>query len=326
MRAIEISQPGGPDVLRLCERPMPQAGAGEVLLRVRAFGVNRPDALQRRGLYPPPAGAPDLPGLEVCGEIVSGDLAGTDLHQGDLVCALVAGGGYAEYCVAPTGQCLPLPDGLSAEEGAALPETAFTVWHNVFERGRLQAGEMLLVQGGSSGIGTMAIQLAVASGARVVATAGSDEKCAACLQLGAELAINYRTQDFVEAIQAHTAERGADVILDMVAGSYLAREQRCLAEEGRLVVIAVQGGVKAEIDAGLLMRRRQTLTGSTLRARSVAFKSAVAQALHKTVWPWIEQGRVRPVIDAVFPAEDIVQAHQRMEQGQHIGKLVLRWS
>ncbi|CAZ89259.1 putative quinone oxidoreductase [Thiomonas arsenitoxydans] len=326
MRAIEISQPGGPEVLRFCERPMPQAGAGEVLLRVRAFGVNRPDALQRRGLYPPPAGAPDLPGLEVCGEIVSGDLAGTDLHQGDLVCALVAGGGYAEYCVAPTGQCLPLPDGLSAEEGAALPETAFTVWHNVFERGRLQAGEMLLVQGGSSGIGTMAIQLAVASGARVVATAGSDEKCAACLQLGAELAINYRTQDFVEAVQAHTAERGADVILDMVAGSYLAREQRCLAEEGRLVVIAVQGGVKAEIDAGLLMRRRQTLTGSTLRARSVAFKSAVAQALQKTVWPWIEQGRVRPVIDAVFPAEDIVQAHQRMEQGQHIGKLVLRWS
>ncbi len=305
---------------------MPQAGAGEVLLRVRAFGVNRPDALQRRGLYPPPAGAPDLPGLEVCGEIVSGDLAGTDLHQGDLVCALVAGGGYAEYCVAPTGQCLPLPRGLSAEEGAALPETAFTVWHNVFERGRLQAGEMLLVQGGSSGIGTMAIQLAVASGARVVATAGSDEKCAACLQLGAEVAINYRTQDFVEAVRAHTAERGADVILDMVAGSYLAREQRCLAEEGRLVVIAVQGGVKAEIDAGLLMRRRQTLTGSTLRARSVAFKSAVAQALHKTVWPWIEQGRVRPVIDAVFPAEDIVQAHQRMEQGQHIGKLVLRWS
>ncbi|MDE2175394.1 MAG: NAD(P)H-quinone oxidoreductase [Betaproteobacteria bacterium] len=326
MRAIEISQPGGPEVLRLCERPMPQAGAGEVLLRVRAFGVNRPDALQRRGLYPPPAGAPDLPGLEVCGEIVSGDLAGTDLHQGDLVCALVAGGGYAEYCVAPTGQCLPLPDGLSAEEGAALPETAFTVWHNVFERGRLQVGEMLLVQGGSSGIGTMAIQLAVASGARVVATAGSDEKCAACLQLGAELAINYRTQDFVEAVQAHTAERGADVILDMVAGSYLAREQRCLAEEGRLVVIAVQGGVKAEIDAGLLMRRRQTLTGSTLRARSVAFKSAVAQALQKTVWPWIEQGRVRPVIDAVFPAEDIVQAHQRMEQGRHIGKLVLRWS
>jgi len=305
---------------------MPQAGAGEVLLRVRASGVNRPDALQRRGLYPPPAGASDIPGLEVCGDIVSGDLSGTDLRLGDTVCALVSGGGYAEYCVAPTGQCLPLPRGLSPEEGAALPETAFTVWHNVFERGHLQPGQTLLVQGGSSGIGTMAIQLAVASGARVIATAGSDEKCAACVKLGAELAIHYRTQDFVEAVQAHTAQRGADVILDMVAGSYLAREQRCLAEEGRLVVIAVQGGVKAEIDAAVLMRKRQTLTGSTLRARSVTFKSALAQAVRKTVWPWIEQGRVRPVIDAVFPAERSVQAHERMEQGQHIGKLVLRWS
>ncbi|MCE1161351.1 MAG: NAD(P)H-quinone oxidoreductase [Thiomonas sp.] len=326
MRAIEITQPGGPDVLQLCERPMPQAGAGEVVLRVRAFGVNRPDVLQRKGLYPPPKGASDIPGLEVCGEIVSGDLSGTDWRVGDWVCALVAGGGYAEYCVAPVGQCLPLPKGLSPEEGAALPETVFTVWHNVFERGRLQPGETLLVQGGSSGIGTMAIQLAMASGARVVATAGSEEKCAACVKLGAELAIPYRTQDFVEAVQAHTAQRGADVILDMVAGSYLAREQQCLAEEGRLVVIAVQGGVQAEIDAGLLMRKRQTLTGSTLRARSVAFKAAIAQALRKTVWPWIEQGRVRPVLDAVLPAEDIVLAHQRMEQGQHIGKLVLRWS
>ena len=305
---------------------MPQAGAGEVVLRVRAFGVNRPDVLQRKGMYPPPKGASDIPGLEVCGEIVSGDLSGTDWRVGDWVCALVAGGGYAEYCVAPVGQCLPLPKGLSPEEGAALPETVFTVWHNVFERGRLQPGETLLVQGGSSGIGTMAIQLAMASGARVMATAGSEEKCAACVKLGAELAIPYRTQDFVEAVQAHTAQRGADVILDMVAGSYLAREQQCLAEEGRLVVIAVQGGVQAEIDAGLLMRKRQTLTGSTLRARSVAFKAAIAQALRKTVWPWIEQGRVRPVLDAVLPAEDIVLAHQRMEQGQHIGKLVLRWS
>ena len=326
MRVIEITQPGGPDVLHLCERPMPQAGAGEVVLRVRAFGVNRPDVLQRKGMYPPPKGASDIPGLEVCGEIVSGDLSGTDWRVGDWVCALVAGGGYAEYCVAPVGQCLPLPKGLSPEEGAALPETVFTVWHNVFERGRLQPGETLLVQGGSSGIGTMAIQLAMASGARVMATAGSEEKCAACVKLGAELAIPYRTQDFVEAVQAHTAQRGADVILDMVAGSYLAREQQCLAEEGRLVVIAVQGGVQAEIDAGLLMRKRQTLTGSTLRARSVAFKAAIAQALRKTVWPWIEQGRVRPVLDAVLPAEDIVLAHQRMEQGQHIGKLVLRWS
>ncbi|WP_079418964.1 NAD(P)H-quinone oxidoreductase [Thiomonas intermedia] len=326
MRAIEITQPGGPDVLHLCERPMPQAGAGEVVLRVVAFGVNRPDVLQRKGLYPPPKGASDIPGLEVCGKIVSGDLSGTDWRIGDEVCALVAGGGYAEYCVAPVGQCLPLPKGLSPEEGAALPETVFTVWHNVFERGRLQPGETLLVQGGSSGIGTMAIQLAMASGARVIATAGSEEKCAACVKLGAELAIPYRTQDFVEVVQAHTSQRGADVILDMVAGSYLAREQQCLAEEGRLVVIAVQGGVQAEIDAGLLMRKRQTLTGSTLRARSVAFKAALAQALRQTVWPWIEQGRVRPVLDAVLLAEDIVLAHQRMEQGQHIGKLVLRWS
>ena len=326
MRAIEISQPGGPEVLRLCERPMPQPGGGEVLLRVRAFGVNRPDVLQRKGLYPPPAGASDLPGLEVCGEIVSGDLAGSDLRMGDTVCALVSGGGYAEYCVAPVGQCLPLPEGLSPEEGAALPETVFTVWHNVFERGRLQPGETLLVQGGSSGIGTMAIQLAVAYGSRVLATAGSDEKCAACVKLGAEAAINYRVQDFVEAVLAHTAHRGADVVLDMVAGDYVAREQQCLAEDGRLVVIAVQGGVRVEVDAGLLMRKRQTLTGSTLRARSVAFKSAVAQALRKTAWPWIEQGRVRPVLDAVLPAENIVQAHQRMEQGQHIGKLVLHWA
>jgi putative PIG3 family NAD(P)H quinone oxidoreductase len=326
MRAIEISQPGGPEVLRLCERPLPQAGAGEVLLRVRAFGVNRPDVLQRRGLYPPPAGAPDIPGLEVCAEIVSGDLEGTDFQVGDLVCALVAGGGYAEYCVAPTGQCLPLPAGLSPEQGAALPEALLTVWHNVFERGRLQAGETLLVQGGSSGIGTTAIQLAVAAGARVIATAGSDEKGAACIRLGAELAINYHTQDFVDVVQAHTARRGVDVVLDMVAGSYIAREQLCLAEDGRLIVIAVQGGVQAEIDAGLLMRKRQTLTGSTLRARSVEFKSGIARALRETVWPWIERGQVRPVMDTIFQAEQIVQAHQRMEQGQHIGKLVVRWA
>lgn len=325
MRAIEISQPGGPEVLRLSERPLPQAGVGEVLLRVRAFGVNRPDALQRRGLYPPPAGASDIPGLEVCGEIVSGDLDGTDLQMGQLVCALLTGGGYAEYCVAPAGQCLPLPAGLSPEQGAALPETLFTVWHNVFERGQLQAGQTLFVQGGSSGIGTAAIQLAVAAGARVIATAGSADKCAACTHLGAELAINYHDQDFVDAVLSHTAQRGVDVVLDMVAGSYIAREQRCLAEDGRLVVIAVQGGLQAEIDAGLLMRKRQTLTGSTLRNRSVAFKSAIARTLRERVWPWIEQGQVRPVVDTIFAAEQIVHAHQRMEQGQHIGKLVLRW-
>ncbi len=326
MRAFEISQPGGPDVLRLCERPMPQPGAGEVLVRVRAFGVNRPDVLQRKGLYPPPAGASDIPGLEVCGEIVSGDLTGSDLHVGDTVCALLTGGGYAEYCVAPVGQCLPLPSGLQIEEAAALPETLFTVWHNVFERGQLQSGQTLLVQGGTSGIGTMAIQLGAASGARVIATAGSADKCAACMDLGAELAINYREQDFEQVVRAHTGDRGADVILDMVAGPYVLREQRCLAEDGRLVIIAVQGGTQAECDASLLMRKRQTLTGSTLRARSVAFKSAVARALRSTVWPWIEQGRVRPVLDTVYPAEELALAHQRMEQGQHIGKLVLRWS
>ncbi len=305
---------------------MPQPGDGEVVLRVRAFGINRPDVLQRRGLYPPPAGASDIPGLEVCGEIVEGDLTGSDLRVGDVVCALVTGGGYADYCVAPVGQCLPLPAGLSVEQGAALPETLFTVWHNVFERGRLQPGEALLVQGGSSGIGTTAIQLAVAHGARVIVTAGSDDKCAACVALGAELAINYRTQDFVDAVLAHTGQRGVDVVLDMVAGSYVAREQRCLAEEGRLVIIAVQGGAQSEIDAGLLMRKRQTVTGSTLRARSVAFKSAVASALRATAWPWIEQGRMRPVIDTVFDASQIVQAHARMDQGQHIGKIVLRWN
>ncbi|WP_298293340.1 NAD(P)H-quinone oxidoreductase [Thiomonas sp.] len=325
MRAIEISQPGGPEVLRMADRPMPQPGAGQVLLRVLAFGINRPDVLQRRGLYPPPAGESDIPGLEVCGQVVSGDLAAGDLRVGEVVCALVAGGGYAEYCVAPVGQCLPLPAGLTPEQGAALPETLFTVWHNVFERGRLQPGEVLLVQGGSSGIGTMAIQAATASGARVIATAGSETKCAACRSLGAELAINYHTQDFVEATLAHTAQRGADVVLDMVAGSYLAREQRCLAEDGRLVVIAVQGGSQAQIDAALLMRKRQTLTGSTLRNRSVEFKSAIARALRRTVWPWIEQGRLRPVIDTVFDAGHIVQAHERMEGGEHIGKLVVRW-
>lgn len=326
MRAIEIARPGGPEVLRLCERPVPQPGPGEVLLRVRAFGVNRPDVLQRRGLYPPPPGAPDIPGLEVCGDIVAGDVADTGLRIGDDVCALVTGGGYAEYCVAPAGQCLPLPVGLGVEQGAALPETVFTVWHNVFERGRLQPGETLLVQGGSSGIGTTAIQLAVAHGARVIATAGSEAKCAACVALGAERAIDYREHDFVEAVLEQTAGRGADVILDMVAGTYLAREQRCLAEDGRLVVIAVQGGTQSEIDAGLLLRRRQTVTGSTLRPRSVAFKTALARALRATVWPWIEQGRMRPVIDSVFDAADIAQAHARMDAGRHIGKIVLRWN
>lgn len=326
MLVAEIGQPGPPDVLRWVSRARPQPGPGEVLLRVRAFGINRPDILQRKGLYPPPPGASDIPGLEVCADVVGGDLAGTALRPGQRVCALLTGGGYAEYCVAPIGQCLPVPEGLSDAEAAALPETFFTVWHNAFERGALKPGELILVQGGSSGIGTVAIQLAHALGSRVWATAGSDTKCQACLALGAERAINYRTQDFAEEVREHTSGRGMDVILDMVAGDYVAREMSCLAEDGRLVIIAVQGGTAATFDASLLMRRRLSITGSTLRARSVEFKSRLAEALRKNVWPLLESGRVRPQIHAVLPAAQIAQAHAMMESGQHIGKIVLTWS
>lgn len=326
MLVAEISQPGPPGVLRWVSRARPEPGPGEVLLRVRAFGINRPDILQRKGLYPPPPGASDIPGLEVCADVVGGDLAGSALRSGQRVCALLTGGGYAEYCVAPAGQCLPVPDGLSDAEAAALPETFFTVWHNAFERGALKPGELILVQGGSSGIGTVAIQLAHALGSRVWATAGSEAKCQTCLALGAERAINYRTQDFVEQVREHTSGRGVDVILDMVAGDYVAREMACLAEDGRLVVIAVQGGTAAAFDAALLMRRRLSITGSTLRARSVEFKSRLAEALRKNVWPLLESGRVRPQIHAVLPAEQIAQAHAMMEGGQHIGKIVLTWS
>ena len=325
MLVAEISQPGPPGVLRWVSRARPEPGPGEVLLRVRAFGINRPDILQRKGLYPPPPGASDIPGLEVCADVVGGDLAGSALRSGQRVCALLTGGGYAEYCVAPAGQCLPVPEGLSDAEAAALPETFFTVWHNAFERGALKPGELILVQGGSSGIGTVAIQLAHALGSRVWATAGSEAKCQACLALGAEGAINYRTQDFVEQVREHTSGRGVDVILDMVAGDYVAREMACLAEDGRLVVIAVQGGTAAAFDAALLMRRRLSITGSTLRARSVEFKSRLAEALRKNVWPLLESGRVRPQIHAVLPAEQIAQAHAMMEGGQHIGKIVLTW-
>lgn len=328
MKAIEISAYGAPEVLRLTERADPVVGAGELLIRVSASGVNRPDVLQRMGHYPVPPGASDLPGLEVAGEVVAGDaqaLAQAGLRIGQRVCALVAGGGYAELCVAPVAQCLPVPDGLSDVEAASLPETFFTVWSNVFERGRLQAGETLLVQGGTSGIGVTAIQLAKALGARVIATAGSDDKCAACVQLGADHAINYRTQDFVAEVKAHTEGRGADVILDMVAGDYVAREIDCLADDGRLVIIAVQGGVKSDLNAGQVLRRRLTITGSTLRPRPVAFKGAIAQALREKVWPLLESGRVRPVIHSRFEAAQAVQAHQLMESNQHIGKIVLTW-
>ncbi len=316
--------------------PEPVAGAGEVLIRVHASGVNRPDVLQRTGAYPPPPGAPAWPGLEVAGAIVSGDaqvMAQAGLKVGDRVCALVAGGGYAELCVAPVAQCLPVPAGLSDVEAASLPETFFTVWSNVFDRGRLHAGETLLVQGGTSGIGVTAIQLAKAAGARVIVTAGSDDKCQACLALGADHAINYRTQDFVEEAKRLTDGRGVDVILDMVAGDYVAREVEALADDGRLVIIAVQGGVKSELNAGLVLRRRLTITGSTLRPRPVAFKAAIAHKLRETVWPWLTEGRVKPVIHSVFdacePVDDLpsgaAKAHALMQSGQHVGKIVLTW-
>lgn len=329
MNAIEITRFGTPDVLQMGVRARPVAGAGELLVRVTASGVNRPDVLQRLGHYAPPAGASDIPGLEIAGVIDSGDaqaLAEAGLAVGDRVCALVAGGGYAEWCVVPVGQCLPVPAGLSDVEAAALPETFFTVWSNVFDRGRLQAGETLLVQGGASGIGVAAIQLAKAAGATVIVTAGSDDKCAACKALGADHAINHRTQDFAAEVLAFTGGRGADVVLDMVAGPYVAREIGCLADDGRLVIIAVQGGVKSEIDAGQVLRRRLTVTGSTLRARPVAFKSAIAQALRTRVWPWLAQGLVRPVVHQVFPAAEAAQAHALMESSQHVGKIVLTWS
>jgi len=328
MKAIEITAFGAPDVLRQGERAMPVPGIGELLIRVAASGVNRPDVLQRTGHYPVPPGASDIPGLEVAGTIEQGDeaaLARAGYKLGDHVCALVAGGGYAEYCVAPVGQCLPVPRGWSDVQAASLPETVFTVWSNVFDRGRLQSGETLLVQGGSSGIGVTAIQMAKAMGARVLVTAGSDEKCAACLALGADHAINYRTHDFAAEVKRLTAGQGVNVILDMVAGSYVAKEIECLSEDGRLVIIGVQGGVKSEINAGLVLRRRLTVTGSTLRPRPIAFKEAIAQACLKQVWPLIENGSIKPVIHSTFAAADAAQAHALMESNAHVGKIVLTW-
>lgn len=328
MKAIEITAFGAPDVLRVGERPVPVPGIGELLIRVSASGVNRPDVLQRTGNYPVPPGASDIPGLEVAGVIEQGDaqeLARAGFKLGDRVCALVAGGGYAEFCVAPVGQCLPVPQGLSDVEAASLPETFFTVWSNVFDRAGLQKGETLLIQGGSSGIGVTAIQLAKARGAKVIVTAGSDEKCAACLALGADHAINYKTHDFQDEVKRLTDGQGVNVILDMVAGSYVAKEIQCLSEEGRLVIIAVQGGVKSEINAGLVLRRRLTITGSTLRARSIAFKQAIAQACLTNVWPLIERGLIKPVVHSTFAAEDAASAHALMESNQHVGKIVLTW-
>ena len=334
MKVFEITSFGTPDVLRPAERARPLAGVGEVLIAVSASGINRPDVLQRTGNYPVPPGASDIPGLEVAGVIISGDaaaMAASGLNVGDRICALVAGGGYAEFCVAPVAQCLPVPKGLTDIEAATLPETFFTVWSNVFDRARLQTGETFLVQGGTSGIGVTAIQMAKALGATVIATAGSDDKCAACIKLGADHAINYKTHDFaaeVKRITEASGKKGVDVILDMVAGTYIDKEVACMAEDGRLVIIAVQGGVKSEFNAGMVLRKRLTITGSTLRPRNIAFKAAIAQALRKTVWPLLENGAIKPVIHTVFSTTQInaaEQAHALMETNQHVGKLVLDW-
>ena len=334
MRAVEISQYGAPEVLKPVTRPdpvLPQAGSGEVLIRVRAAGVNRPDVLQRQGFYPVPPGGTDLPGLELAGEIIGGDIAHPDnffsLEVGSRVCALVVGGAYAEYCIAPLAQCLPVPRGLSDVEAASIPETFFTVWSNVFDRARLgldgRGKETLLVHGGSSGIGVTAIQLVTALGHDVLVTVGSDEKAKACKELGAVLAVNYRTQDFVEEVKSFTNGKGVNVILDMVAGPYVGREIKCLADDGRIVIIANQGGKISEVDVGQVLRRRLTITGSTLRPRSVDFKGAIARSLRAHVWPLLESKKIRPVIHEVFELEAAAKAHQLMESSQHIGKIVL---
>jgi NADPH:quinone reductase len=334
MRAVEISQYGAPEVLRAVVRPdlvLPQVGSGEVLIRVRAAGVNRPDVLQRQGFYPVPPGGTDIPGLELAGEVIGGDIDHPDnlfgLEVGSRVCALVIGGAYAEYCIAPLAQCLPVPRDLSDVEAASIPETFFTVWSNVFDRGRLgldgRGKETLLVHGGSSGIGVTAIQLVTALGHEVLVTVGSDEKAAACRNLGAALAVNYRTKDFVEEVKAFTNGKGVNVILDMVAGPYVGREINCLADDGRIVIIANQGGKISEVDVSQVLRRRLTITGSTLRARSVDFKGAIARSLRAHVWPLLETKKIRPVIHEVFELEAAAKAHQLMESSQHIGKIVL---
>ena len=330
MRVVEIREFGAPEVLIPTTRPdpaLPSAGSGEILIKVLAAGINRPDVLQRKGHYPVPAGASDIPGLEVAGEIIGGDLAHADnqfgLKVGDKVCALVQGGGYAELCLAPIAQCLPYPTGFTDLEAAALPETFFTVWSNVFMRGELAPGETLLVQGGSSGIGVTAILIAKALGHRVFVTAGTDEKCAACIELGADLAINYKTQDFVEEIKKATDGKGVNVILDMVTGTYLQREIDCLADDGRIVIIAVMGGSKSEVNTGQILRRRLTITGSTLRPRPVAFKCAIAKQLFERVWPIMNQGALKPVIYKTYSLDQASEAQRLMESSEHVGKIVL---
>ncbi|HZR04193.1 MAG TPA: NAD(P)H-quinone oxidoreductase [Burkholderiales bacterium] len=323
MKAVEISRPGGPDVLRLTQRPTPLPKAGEVVIRVHTAGVNRPDCLQRAGAYAPPPGASDLPGLEVAGTVVALGEGVTEWRVGDRVCALTPGGGYAQYCATPAAHCLPIPSVLDVAQAASLPETYFTVWINVFERAALKPGETLLVQGGASGIGVTAIQMARALGSPVFATAGSPEKCAACERLGAQRAINYRTEDFVEAVNRLTGGKGVDVILDMVGGDYVARELKCLATDGRLSLIAFLGGTRATLDMSDILYRRLTITGSTLRPRTVEFKAQIARSLREHVWPLIEAGQMKPVIYATFPLARASEAHALMESGSHIGKIML---
>ncbi len=323
MRAVAISEPGGPEVLEIEERPVPRLDEGEILVAVAAAGVNRPDVMQRKGQYPPPPGAPDIPGLEISGVVTTVGEGVSRFKEGDEVVALVAGGGYAEYCAVPESTALALPVSLTLVEGAGLPETTFTVWHNVFERGGLRPGEWLLVHGGASGIGTTAIQLAKAFGAFVVATVGSDQKCETVKRLGADHAVNYKSTDFVEATIEASLGHGADVILDMVGGDYLQRNIAAAAPEGRIVQISTLAGSKTEIDLRHVMMKRLTLTGSTLRNRPLAFKAELARALEETVWPIIDRGRYKPVIDRIFPLEEVAEAHRRIESGDHVGKIIL---
>ena len=323
MRAVEITEHGKPEVLRVGERAVPQPKQGEVLVRVAAAGVNRPDLLQRMGHYPVPPGSSDIPGLEIAGTVVAVGEGVSTWNVGDALCALVQGGGYAEYCTAPAPQCLPIPKGLTAVDAASLPETFFTVWSNVYDRARLAPGESFLVQGGTSGIGVTAIQMAKAFGHKVLATAGSPQKCSACVELGADRAINYRTEDFVAVVKEVTEGRGVNVILDMVGGEYVDRELKCLADDGRLVIIAMLGGARSNVNLNEILRRRLTVTGSTLRPRPVSFKGAIARALREKVWPHIESGAIKPVVYRIFPLAEAVHAHALMESGAHIGKIVL---
>ncbi|MGO3891933.1 MAG: NAD(P)H-quinone oxidoreductase [Paenalcaligenes sp.] len=323
MKAIEISQPGGPDVLCWVDRPVPEPAAGQLLLRVIAAGVNRPDVMQRKGMYPAPPGASDIPGLEVSGEIVGGDISNSAYALGDKVCALLSGGGYAQYCVVNAEHCLPIPDGMDPVHAAGIPETAFTVWSNIFNRGALARGESLLVHGGASGIGTMAIQLAVARGHQVFATAGSDERVAIINALGAT-GINYKTQLFEDVVREATGGRGVDVVLDMVAGDYINRDIRCLADDGRIVVIALQGAPKGEVNFAQMMLRRLTLTGSTLRARDAVFKAALSAQVRENVWPLLENGSVQVKVHAIFDMADAAKAHAMMDAGEQVGKIILR--